>query len=225
MKRILAVAFALSVIFVLSEKGHADLYNRGTDSLGNRLIYDSDLDITWYDYTNLIDSWQNQVDWASTLSVNFGGNTYDDWRLPTTIDGPSVWGYDGTTTAGYNITTSELGYLFYTALGNKGYYDTSGYGPQPGWGLSNTGPFQDLHPWAYWSGTEYSENPDKAWRFAPGYGDQGYWSKTDSLGGGNGFAVRSGDVVILPEPISSILFLIGGTLFSGSNFLRKRRRS
>ena len=95
--------------------------NRGTDSLGNRLIYDSDLDITWYDYTNDYDTWQNQMDWAGALYVDFGGTHYTDWRLPTTVDGYQVYGYDGTTTEGYNITSSEMGHLFYTELGNKGF--------------------------------------------------------------------------------------------------------
>ena len=101
--------------------------NRGTDSLGNRLIYDSDLNITWYDYSKSWDTWQNQVNWASGLSVTFGSNTYTDWRLPSTVDGTYAGcGCNGTTTAGYNITSSEMGHLFYTELGNTGYYDTSG---------------------------------------------------------------------------------------------------
>lgn len=52
-------------------QAHAALQNRGTGNFGNRLIYDSDLNITWYDYTKSADSWQNQVNWASALSVNF----------------------------------------------------------------------------------------------------------------------------------------------------------
>ncbi len=34
--------------------------------------------------------------------------------------------YNGTTTAGYNITSGEMGHLFYVGLGNDGWYDTSG---------------------------------------------------------------------------------------------------
>ena len=107
-------------------QAHATLFNQGTDSLGNRLIYDSDLNITWYDYTRSGDTWQNQVNWADALSVTFGGNTYTDWRMPTTVDGPYVYGYDGTTIGGFNITSSEMGHLFYTELGNDGLYDTFG---------------------------------------------------------------------------------------------------
>lgn len=88
---------------------------------------------------NSVANWTAQNAWAAGLNgggvlayninpgytVTWNGN----WRLPTTVDGPWVWGYDGTTTAGYNITTSEMGHLFYTELGNQGYYNTSGEYP------------------------------------------------------------------------------------------------
>ena len=139
---------------------NATLYNRGTDSLGNSLIYDDDLNITWYDFSNAVNTWQNQANWANTLSINFGGAIYDDWRLPSAVDHPSyVVGYDSTTTAGWNITSSEMGHLFYTELGNKGYCNTSGNCPQSGWGLTNTGNFLNLQQHLYWSGTEYAAGP------------------------------------------------------------------
>jgi hypothetical protein len=52
MKRILFLLMAVLAVFVLVTPAHAFLINRGTDLLGNRLIYDNDLDITWYDYSN-----------------------------------------------------------------------------------------------------------------------------------------------------------------------------
>jgi len=73
------------------------------------------------------------------INVSWGGN----WRLPETVDGAYSWGYDGTTTAGYNITSSEMGHLYYASLGNLGLYDTSEKF-QPGWGLVKTGPFSNL---------------------------------------------------------------------------------
>lgn len=51
MKRILILAGMMAMVLGFSVQAHAALYNRGTDSLGNQLIYDSDLNITWYDYT------------------------------------------------------------------------------------------------------------------------------------------------------------------------------
>lgn len=103
-----------------STMAHAMLIDRGADSLGNKLIYDTDLNIIWYDYTKSRDTWQNQVNWASNLSVTFGSQTFDDWRLPNTVDGPMTWSYGGSTSYGYNNTSSEMGHLYYTELGNLG---------------------------------------------------------------------------------------------------------
>ena len=91
-----------------------------------------------------------------------------------TVDGPFVWGYDGTTTGGFNITSSEMGHLYYTELGNKGFFATDGTNPQPGWGLSNTGDFQNLNPNPnqYWSGTELATDTINAWFFSFFHGAQ-----------------------------------------------------
>ncbi len=53
------------------------------------LIYDTDLDITWLDYSNDNDTWDNQVAWAGGLSFDIGGITYDNGgcRRPLTGDG------------------------------------------------------------------------------------------------------------------------------------------
>lgn len=198
MKRMFILAVIMAMVMGFSLQAHATLINKGTDSLGYQLIYDNDLNITWYDYTRVQDYWQNQVNWAANLTVNFGGNIYDDWRLPSTIDGIFVWGYDGTTTAGFNITSSEMGHLFYTELENKGYCDTSGSCPQSGWGLTNTEDFQNLQPVGYWSGTEYAANPNVAWYFGTGFG--GGQRTYKKYNGFYALAVRSGDVSAIPEP-------------------------
>jgi hypothetical protein len=199
MKKILFCVMIIITALSLSTRAEATLFNRGTDTLDNRLIYDDDLDITWYDYTNSYDTWANQVAWAGALSVDFGGDTYNDWRLPTTVDGVWEYGTDGTTTAGYNITTSEMGHLFYTELGNLGYYDTSGtYVGDGNWGLNNTGDFQNLISYIYWSGTEYATNTVYAWLFTF---SQGYQQTVGNDNGYYGLAVRSGDVAApVPEP-------------------------
>ncbi len=197
-------------MFVLVTPAHASLINRGTDTAGNRLIYDNDLDVTWYDYTNT-GSWTNMVAWSDTLSVDFGVSTFADWRLPTTADVPYVWGTAGTTSAGYNITNSEMGHLFYTELENLGRFDTSG-SPQSGWGLTKTEDFQDLSADIYWFGTEY--NTLSAWTFSFYDGTQGAHNKTYTHL--SALAVHSGDVAAVPEPHAFTLLvisLVGMTIF------------
>jgi len=215
--------FAVFIISTLS--ANASLYNRGTDVNGNRLIYDSDLNITWYDYTKSLDNWWNQMSWASALTVNFGGIIFNDWRLPSTVDGPWISGL----TFGYNITTSEMGHLSYTELRNKAYCDTAGNCPQSGWGLTNTGDFQNLKAYAdsgaglyYWSETERA---DGAYVFGFWNGKQTAPNKLGGGGVGAAIAVRSGDVTIVPEPISSILFVTGGTLLMCKKYLKKAKNN
>jgi hypothetical protein len=157
------IFLVLVSILILSNFADAALI----DNTGG-LIYDTDLNITWYDYTKSADTWSNQKDWAAGLAV--GGVT--GWRLPSTIDGPSVWGINGATTAGYNITTSELGHLYYVELGNKGFADVNGNYPQSGYGLANKGPLTNLSPSDYWSGTAYSSSSGDAWYFLLQYGAQ-----------------------------------------------------
>jgi hypothetical protein len=133
------VLFALGLLCsqaqaLLIDIGTAD-YNGGT----YKLIYDADSpygSIVWLDYTQGFNSWGNLMLWAGSLNsmgtvnanLNPGVNIIweGDWRLPKTVDGSWSWGYDGTTVAGYNIITSEFGHLYYTELGNLGYYDTNG---------------------------------------------------------------------------------------------------
>jgi hypothetical protein len=222
MNKIVSFLFVLVLVFGFSVQTYAELYNRGTDNLGNQLIYDSDLNITWYDFTKSGDYWQNQIDWADGLDVSFGGTNYTDWRLPTTVDGTWVFGYDGTTTAGYNITSSEMGHLYYVELGNKGAMDIYGNVYPAGWGLTNTGPFKDLQAATYWSGTEYAADPSYAWAINFTGGNQSSTLDPKNAFTSYALAVRPGDVTVVPEPISLILFLTGGAILIGRKYIRKK---
>jgi hypothetical protein len=194
MKKQLIFLFAILLLLGLFKLSYAKLIDRG-----GGLIYDTVQDITWlqdanYAKTSGYDeegrmSWDEAMAWADQLV--YGG--FDDWRLPTTIDGPSVWGYDGTTTAGFNISTSEMGYMFYENLGNLGTFATDGTNPQTGWGLNNTGPFYNLVPWYYWSGTEYGLDPSIAWFFHFDNGRQRQVTK-DTETGFYAWAVHPGDI-------------------------------
>jgi hypothetical protein len=111
-----------------------------------------------------------------------------------------------------------MGHLFYTELGNKGYYATDGTHPQPGWGLNNTGDFEHLIMSWYLSGTEYAGTPDGAWSFHMFYGNQNpsYENPTDYV-----LAVRSGQVSAVPVP--GAIWLLGSGL-AGLVALARRRK-
>ena len=113
---------------VISSSSHAALYDRG-----NGLIYDDVLDVTWlqdanyahtsgYAAANAVGSlhsgstniqadgrmgWDAANTWAAQLE--YGG--YDDWRLPSAGNAPTI----------QNPETGEMGHMFFNNLGNVGY--------------------------------------------------------------------------------------------------------
>lgn len=182
--------------------------------------YDTDLDITWLAdanarageglYADGATNWVTAQSWAAALDVH--GIT--GWRMPkvTPIDGDTfdyTQAYDGSADLGWNISApgtvfagsgaSELAHLFFVTLGNQAYYDTVGEFQIPGFGLTNTGPFENVEPWVYWTSTEYGGDHVAAnghmyfaWHFSLYYGWQ-----TASAKGWDGYyawAVRDGDV-------------------------------
>jgi MYXO-CTERM domain-containing protein len=200
---------------------------------GPEAFYDAYLDVTWLraGSTNAM-YWDTAKTWAANLNVN--GVT--DWRLPTVIDTGTTgcnFSYSGGTDCGFNVQTksgsptqyqagqtvySEMAHLFYVTLGNKAYYAPGTGATQAGYGMTNTGNFQNLQSNTYWSGTEYAPDSVSAWYFSTNVGNQGIRYKDGSF---NALAVRPGDVTAaVPEPQTWALALVGLT---GVLLARRRR--
>lgn len=243
MKKKLLAGLATGLLVAgMASVSQATLLTIGTATYGGsdyNLIYDNDNNgnsVVWLDYTNSYINWSTQTSWAADLDSSLTYNidsaytvTWEDtaWRLPDTVDSAYSWGYDGTTATGYNITSSEMGHLFYDELGNKGAFDTSG-SFQPDYGLINTGDFDNLFACGYWSGTEYGAPSSYAWIFNMFTGYQGGSIKHESGGGDYGLAIRSGQVSAadpVPEPATMLLFGTGIAGLAGFNRRRKGIRA
>lgn len=198
--------------------------------------YDTVLDITWLADANYAKSsgydddghmsWAAANAWAANLSFTDGVNVYNNWRLPVVgpINGISFnysGSLNGSTDNGHNIsapgsvfagsTASEMAHLFFNTLNNKdlcaaatsnGFCD----GPQPGWGLTNTGPFSNLSGTLYWSSTAYASGQSEAWDF---YFYDGSQSSNSQAAEFRAWAVSSGDIAAVPEMQTYALMLAG----------------
>ncbi len=136
-------------------------------------------------------TWWGAQAWANNLRL--GGVT--GWTLPTTADAANPNNY------GYNITTSQLGDLFYNQLGGvAGSSITTTHN-------ANYNLFSNVQDYVYWSGSEYAPFPGNAWYFYTVNGVQhDTFSKSFQF---HAWAVRPGDVAAVPLPGAVWLFLSG----------------
>jgi hypothetical protein len=196
--KIFAAIFFIVIVFSFGLiEAHATLSVVGNDGSGNQFIYDSDLNITWYDFTYKDPAltpitgttWARAVTWVESL--NAGGVT--GWRLPTT---------PGTSQS--NDSEGEMGHLYYTDMVRVGAGEA-------------IAPFQHIIGGIYWYGTEVSSNTSRAWDFSFSAGNQGNYDKIDHYY--YALAVHDGNVAAVPIP-GAIFLIVPG--LAGLVALRRR---
>lgn len=175
-------------------------------------LYDTTLGVTWLRNANVNGgmNWANANAWAANLTTGSGAAAISGWRLPTmSVANPDQgYSYDGSTAAGDNVpgSSSEMASLFFNTLGNKSSVDTSN-NIQAGYGLTNTGSFQNMQSFVYWLGTENASNLNYAWYFDTAYGAQSSRLKNTYF---YALAVHTGDVMApVPEPETYAMLLLG----------------
>jgi len=240
MKMLVLFGCAVVLVLFVAVPGHTELIVNGVDSNGNQLIYDTGLNITWYDYTYHSNGWDDGMSWAAGL--NAAGVT--GWRLPTNtpVNASTYnenYSRNGSTDYGYNIsapgsafpasTASEMAYLYYIELGDKAAYDVNG-NLQSGGGLVNRGPFKNLQADFYWSGTGWASDPG-GYSFYFQFIDGGYQGPSLLASNLDALAVHSGDVLangtVLPNgpiPIPGAIFLFAPGLAGLAAIRRKFKK-
>ncbi|MFY7866388.1 DUF1566 domain-containing protein [Roseateles sp.] len=151
-------------------------------------------------------TWSQSVAWIAKLNTEkYAGHS--DWRLAKSD-------YCG----GFNCTGSEMGHLFYEALGGKPGQSILNPAGDSQAEMDNLKLFKNVQSYYYWSGTSYPSDSGGAWGFGTSDGYQSYGGRGNSL---YALAVRPGDVTAaVPEPQTLALTLMALT---GALLARRRR--
>lgn len=166
--------------------------------------YDTALDLTWLADANAgagtafddgLDPNDGEMTWASALAWTAALDVHGvtGWRLPEMVSGIG----------------SELSHMYCVTLANYGPCNPATPTGPGTWGFTNTGPFANLVSSWYWTGTlEDPGPPARAWIWA---GDpiSAYHTAEVVTGDYLAWAVRPGDVPVVPEPSTWAMLLLG----------------
>lgn len=196
------------VILLLSTITCASLTTVGTATYLNndfKLIYDSAQQLTWLDYSSSGRTYSKSKDWAQSLNTELTINLdpayiahWDNtsWRLAGNADG-----YFGYYSANRHVYSSEMGNLYYDALGNE-LDDTS----------LNFGDFDNILT-SYHISADSNLEAMIGRSFSPVFdftnGRHSFGSSSVN-GGRYAMAVRPG---IVPEPISISIWGVASLVF------------
>jgi len=186
-RRVTMMRFVMVMTFVFFSLFAFHLANASFINNGSNLIYDTDLNITWYvpDVENM--KWGDALYWVTNLDA--GGVT--GWRLPTLT-------YENLNHDQY-ITTNEILFSEMQCL----YYEL---GNSAGGPLIYKDPFANLGSFNYWTGVTYPSAPGlRYFAFNFGTGIHGYGDIIYNTFGV--LAVHSGNVTTSQTPIPSAILL------------------
>jgi len=240
MKRLILIS-VITTILALTSLANASLVALDRD---NAFIYDTDLDITWYNNILTYRTWVGAMQWAASLTV--ANTVAGSWSLPTTegttsVTPPISTSYDGSTPIGYNNTSSKLGHLYYTELNNKAPISSTGQA-QSGYGLNYIGPFwlygsfAGLLKGSYWTSTpqsslQYIEHngvqypQGNVWIFDFSDGFQNYTSLGDPTCYQTALALAYHEGRVgAPVPVPAAAWLFGTGLLSLFGIRKKIRK-